>query len=246
MPNEEGQGKLDSYAKIFADCSSRRQCSGEHPSCKRCATRGLICEYAKEGRVRGPNKPKSKTSMSAQAEEARPASRGRTLSTNSSADSDHRDAVPAAMNAMREQQGAPSHSQHRHSLSLGEHRRSRPRPPNLQLETPPNHLRLERPSTSDFQEREQRSHTSYQQQPGSIKKLPPRLSDSERDAFLSLQAPFRGVVSSAPMSTSKRSDNRSHPRPGEHHPLFTPSPFHERDQHGRDDCFRVQDESSMT
>lgn len=239
MPNEEGQSKLDSRAKIFADCSSYRQCSGEHPSCKRCATRGLICEYAKEGRVRGPNKPKSKTSMPAHAEEARPASRGRTLSTNSSADSNPRDAVPAAMNTTREEQGVPSYSQHRHSLSLGEHRRSRPRPPNLQLETS---SRLERPLTGDFQEREQRSHTSYQQQPGTIKKLPPRLSDSERDAFLSLQAPFRGVVSSAPMSTSKRSDCRSHPRPGEH-PLFTPSPFHERGQHG---CFRVQDESSMT
>lgn len=239
MPNEEGQSKVDSYAKIFAYCSSYRQCSGEHPSCKRCATRGLICEYAKEGRVRGPNKPKSKSSISAQAEEARPGSRGRTLSTNSSAESDHRDAVPAAMNTTHEQQGGPRYSQHRHSLSLGEHRRSRPRPPNLQLETSSNHLRLERPLTSDFQEREQRSHTNYQQQPGSIKKLPPRLSDSERDAFLSSQAPFRGVVSSAPIST------RFHPRPGEHPPLFTPSPFHERGQH-RDDCFRVQDESAMT
>jgi hypothetical protein len=193
--------------------------------------------------VRGPNKPKSKTSVSAQAEEAGPDSRGRTLSTNSSADSDHKDAIPAAMNATRKQQGAPGSSQHRHSLSLGEHRRSRPRPPNLQLETSSNNFRLERPLTSDFQEREQRSHTSYQQQPGSIRKLPPRLSDSERDAFLSLQAPYRGVVSSSPISTSKRSDSRSHPRPREHPPLFTPSPFHER---GRDHCFRVQDEPSMT
>ena len=241
MPNEEGQSKVDPYAKTFAYCSSYRQCSGEHPSCKRCVTRGLICEYAKEGRVRGPNKPKSKSSMPAQPEEARPASRGRTLSTNSSAESDHRDAVPAAMNATREQQGIPRYSQHRHSLSLGEHRRSRPRPPNLQLETSSNHVRLEQPVTSDLQEREQRSHTNYRQQPGSIKKLPPRLSDSERDAFLSSQVPFRGVVSSAPISTSKRSDSRSHPRPGEHPPFFTPSPFH-----GRDDCFRVQDESSMT
>ncbi|KAJ3731372.1 hypothetical protein DFJ43DRAFT_1187523 [Lentinula guzmanii] len=37
--------------------------SGEHPSCKRCLNRGLVCEYAKEGRVRGPNKPKPKLSV---------------------------------------------------------------------------------------------------------------------------------------------------------------------------------------
>ncbi|GLB42504.1 hypothetical protein LshimejAT787_1105190 [Lyophyllum shimeji] len=36
------------------------KCSGEHPSCKRCTTRRLVSEYAKEGRVRGPNKPKPK------------------------------------------------------------------------------------------------------------------------------------------------------------------------------------------
>jgi len=34
------------------------QCSGEHPSCERCVMRGLVCEYAPEGRVRGPNRPK--------------------------------------------------------------------------------------------------------------------------------------------------------------------------------------------
>ncbi|KAJ6590882.1 hypothetical protein B0H10DRAFT_786424 [Mycena sp. CBHHK59/15] len=35
------------------------QCSGDHPACSRCLARGLVCEYAKEGRVRGPNKPKT-------------------------------------------------------------------------------------------------------------------------------------------------------------------------------------------
>ncbi|KAJ7474788.1 hypothetical protein FB451DRAFT_1397663 [Mycena latifolia] len=37
------------------------QCSGDHPSCARCLARGLVCEYAKEGRVRGPNRtPRSR------------------------------------------------------------------------------------------------------------------------------------------------------------------------------------------
>ncbi|KIK64071.1 hypothetical protein GYMLUDRAFT_83444 [Collybiopsis luxurians FD-317 M1] len=50
-------------AQACEKCRTRKaKCSGEHPSCKRCLTRGLICEYAKEGRVRGPNKPKSKAS----------------------------------------------------------------------------------------------------------------------------------------------------------------------------------------
>ncbi|KAF8659948.1 hypothetical protein AX16_001684 [Volvariella volvacea WC 439] len=48
-------------AQACEKCRTRKaKCSGEHPSCKRCITRGLACEYAKEGRVRGPNKPKQK------------------------------------------------------------------------------------------------------------------------------------------------------------------------------------------
>lgn len=38
--------------------SARIKCSGEHPSCQRCLTRGLVCAYAAERRMRGPNKPK--------------------------------------------------------------------------------------------------------------------------------------------------------------------------------------------
>ncbi|KAG6852958.1 hypothetical protein C0991_007908 [Blastosporella zonata] len=49
-------------AQACEKCRTRKaKCSGEHPTCKRCSTRGLVCEYAKEGRVRGPNKPKVKT-----------------------------------------------------------------------------------------------------------------------------------------------------------------------------------------
>ncbi|KAJ7347896.1 hypothetical protein DFH08DRAFT_154610 [Mycena albidolilacea] len=45
----------------------RMQCSGEHPSCARCLARGLPCAYAKEGRVRGPNKTKSRSGSVASA-----------------------------------------------------------------------------------------------------------------------------------------------------------------------------------
>ncbi|KAF7324983.1 hypothetical protein MKEN_00540700 [Mycena kentingensis (nom. inval.)] len=46
-------------AQACEKCRTRKaKCSGEHPSCARCLARGLSCEYAKEGRVRGPNKPK--------------------------------------------------------------------------------------------------------------------------------------------------------------------------------------------
>ncbi|KAJ3793714.1 hypothetical protein GGU11DRAFT_748663 [Lentinula aff. detonsa] len=51
-------------AQACEKCRTRKaKCSGEHPSCKRCLNRGLVCEYAKEGRVRGPNKPKPKLSV---------------------------------------------------------------------------------------------------------------------------------------------------------------------------------------
>ncbi|KAK0443237.1 hypothetical protein EV421DRAFT_1947932 [Armillaria borealis] len=52
-------------AQACEKCRTRKaKCSGEHPSCKRCLTRGLICRYAPEGRVRGPNKPKKPVASS--------------------------------------------------------------------------------------------------------------------------------------------------------------------------------------
>ncbi|KAF9650511.1 hypothetical protein BDM02DRAFT_3185353 [Thelephora ganbajun] len=42
-------------------CRSRKaKCDGKSP-CERCATRGLICEYARERRMRGPNKRPGKS-----------------------------------------------------------------------------------------------------------------------------------------------------------------------------------------
>ncbi|KAJ7262821.1 hypothetical protein C8J57DRAFT_1719095 [Mycena rebaudengoi] len=46
-------------AQACEKCRTRKaKCSGEHPACARCLARGLVYEYAREGRVRGPNKPK--------------------------------------------------------------------------------------------------------------------------------------------------------------------------------------------
>ncbi|EPQ61332.1 hypothetical protein GLOTRDRAFT_90534 [Gloeophyllum trabeum ATCC 11539] len=48
-------------AQACEKCRTRKaKCSGEHPACGRCVSRGLICEYAPERRMRGPNKPKNK------------------------------------------------------------------------------------------------------------------------------------------------------------------------------------------
>src|SRR5262249_37472473 len=73
MPHEEGQGPclpfffffywvlIFFYAKCYIwGLLLVTQCSGEHPTCNRCLTRGLICEYSKEGRLRGPNRPKTR------------------------------------------------------------------------------------------------------------------------------------------------------------------------------------------
>ncbi|KAH9931328.1 uncharacterized protein B0H18DRAFT_1209003 [Fomitopsis serialis] len=46
-------------AQACEKCRARKaKCSGEHPSCQRCRSRGLLCEYAPERRMRGPNKKK--------------------------------------------------------------------------------------------------------------------------------------------------------------------------------------------
>ncbi|KAJ7262842.1 hypothetical protein C8J57DRAFT_1719101 [Mycena rebaudengoi] len=52
-------------AQACEKCRTRKaKCSGEHPACARCLARGLVCEYAREGRVRGPNKPKGRAHSS--------------------------------------------------------------------------------------------------------------------------------------------------------------------------------------
>lgn len=133
--------------------SSSPKCSGDHPSCKRCISRGLVCEYAKEGRVRGPNKPKPKLAPTpSDVQEQTASSRNRSSSTNTSSStgsSDYFD-IPTILTSLREgrvdipqQPSISATRSRRNSLSLSEHRADRPRPPNLQLETTSNHYRLE-------------------------------------------------------------------------------------------------------
>ncbi|KAJ7461568.1 hypothetical protein FB451DRAFT_1404800 [Mycena latifolia] len=46
-------------------CRDRKtKCSGDHPVCKRCTTRGLICHYSGRERVRGPAKARLRNAMS--------------------------------------------------------------------------------------------------------------------------------------------------------------------------------------
>ncbi|KAF6752037.1 hypothetical protein DFP72DRAFT_1134412, partial [Ephemerocybe angulata] len=135
-------------AQACEKCRTRKaKCSGDHPSCKRCINRGLVCEYAKEGRVRGPNKPKSKQSPP-EDEQATASNRNRSSSTNTSSStssSDYYD-VPSILASLKQprtnipqQTSMAAARSRRPSLSLGEHRASRPRPPNLQLQSSSNH-----------------------------------------------------------------------------------------------------------
>ncbi|KAK7050328.1 hypothetical protein R3P38DRAFT_3173545 [Favolaschia claudopus] len=53
-------------AQACEKCRSRKaKCSGDHPSCARCVSRGLVCEYAKEGRLRGNDKAKVRATSTA-------------------------------------------------------------------------------------------------------------------------------------------------------------------------------------
>ncbi|KAJ7805635.1 hypothetical protein B0H14DRAFT_3882859 [Mycena olivaceomarginata] len=46
-------------------CRDRKtKCSGDHPVCKRCTARGLICHYSERERVRGPAKARLRNAMS--------------------------------------------------------------------------------------------------------------------------------------------------------------------------------------
>ncbi|KAH9475742.1 Citrinin biosynthesis transcriptional activator mrl3 [Psilocybe cubensis] len=194
-------------AQACEKCRTRKaKCSGEHPSCKRCLTRGLACEYAKEGRVRGPNKPKpgkntgnvvstSKKSNSISndnpadtssanlnhfqdAAKLPPRPRAASAHSNSSGSSEHfpdrllsstavRHSLgtseiegsisPIFPNDARGNSGPDYRYTRRDSLSMSEHRSSRPRPPDLHLDSTSNLFRLtggiaEKPSDATARE----------------------------------------------------------------------------------------------
>ncbi|KAI0832686.1 hypothetical protein BC628DRAFT_1414955 [Trametes gibbosa] len=51
-------------AQACEKCRVRKaKCSGDHPICQRCLSRGLQCEYAPERKMRGPNKQKRKSAF---------------------------------------------------------------------------------------------------------------------------------------------------------------------------------------
>ncbi|KAF8629782.1 hypothetical protein AX17_005561 [Amanita inopinata Kibby_2008] len=133
-------------AQACEKCRTRKaKCSGEHPTCKRCQNRGLVCEYAKEGRVRGPNKPKNKAAVTIEESRSYPP-RSKVISGSTGFECnrtpDQPDLSLAVLNALREQDKRVALSASSvTSLSLGEHRSTRPRPPNLKLETSSNYRR---------------------------------------------------------------------------------------------------------
>ena len=139
MPHEKSKSTCDhrSETMTFISCSffTPLQCSGEHPSCKRCQNRGLVCEYAKEGRVRGPNRPRNKAATPA--EETRHfAQRSQAGSSSHNLDGGRAPEVADLPHYDKRLTLTPSPmASRRDSFSMGEHRASRPRPPNLKLDT---------------------------------------------------------------------------------------------------------------
>ncbi|KAK0470759.1 hypothetical protein IW261DRAFT_927263 [Armillaria novae-zelandiae] len=136
-------------AQACEKCRTRKaKCSGEHPSCKRCLTRGLICRYAPEGRVRGPNKPKKSvaspdgasppSSQNQNSRQCRPGSSGSPSTSHTAMEISSRQSTSSITTELRPVPVAtPPYRSHnrRPSLSLSTNRSSRPRPPNLELDT---------------------------------------------------------------------------------------------------------------
>lgn len=140
------KAKVGPQPSSLANLLTFQQCSGEHPSCKRCTNRGLVCEYAKEGRVRGPNKPKIRPVTSKE-------ELARTSTDTTSRNSPSSDTTTNDLPFSSATYHSTNRSSHRRnsistSISLGDHRPSRPRPPNLRLESSSNLYRLEGPRSN--------------------------------------------------------------------------------------------------
>ncbi|KAG7440329.1 uncharacterized protein BT62DRAFT_629245 [Guyanagaster necrorhizus] len=136
-------------AQACEKCRTRKaKCSGEHPSCKRCLTRGLICRYAPEGRVRGPNKPKKpatssegaspSSSQNQSSRQRRPGSSGSPSTSHATtASSPAQSTRPITTEIRPIPVGASKYRSHNRRPSLS--RSSKPRPPNLELDTMSSH-----------------------------------------------------------------------------------------------------------
>ena len=101
-----------------------------------------MCEYAKEGRVRGPNKPKNgKVASSNTTPGDEVPRRGQVPPGRNGRGSEPADLSQAMIDVLRDQdQRLPlTPMSRRGSLSMGEHRPNRPRPPNLDLDISHHH-----------------------------------------------------------------------------------------------------------
>ncbi|KAF4566161.1 hypothetical protein EYR40_002025 [Pleurotus pulmonarius] len=127
-------------AQACEKCRTRKaKCSGEHPACQRCITRGLVCEYAKEGRVRGPNRVKSKSSVSS-VSDSRRASLAIEDSGRKSEPSNGASSAPPSSPGKNALQQSPPPSV---PTTTERAKFSRPRPPHLRLDTESNHFQRE-------------------------------------------------------------------------------------------------------
>ncbi|KAG5642127.1 hypothetical protein DXG03_003577 [Asterophora parasitica] len=215
-------------AQACEKCRTRKaKCSGEHPTCKRCITRGLVCEYAKEGRVRGPNKPKPKPTItpgSASAsgsthkskEEAR---HKRSPSTSTPKHEGDDLLIPPAVSAASssfdslDHESGPSNSPSRHRRRNSE--RPRPRPQPLRLDSSNNTSAsqfrvIQGPRSSEFlsmsqtfdvdarSSGEERSHSES----GSGASNPPSAVSSTFDPAIHSSSPYAGAGGDHPIPNS--------------------------------------------
>ncbi|KAI0770888.1 hypothetical protein BD413DRAFT_476847 [Trametes elegans] len=115
-------------AQACEKCRIRKaKCSGDHPACQRCISRGLQCEYAPERKMRGPNKNKrksiSKRSEPSPSDERRSSIVSVASTISSSSDASASDAEAAAAAAAAAVNGA-SRPSSRASPSPGSHQSS--------------------------------------------------------------------------------------------------------------------------
>ncbi|KAJ7074046.1 hypothetical protein C8F01DRAFT_6552 [Mycena amicta] len=66
--SERGSTERQRTMQACDKCRDRKtKCSGDHPVCKRCTARGLICHYSERDRIRGPAKARLRNAMSSSA-----------------------------------------------------------------------------------------------------------------------------------------------------------------------------------
>ncbi|PFH48169.1 hypothetical protein AMATHDRAFT_87287 [Amanita thiersii Skay4041] len=162
-------------AQACEKCRTRKaKCSGEHPTCKRCQTRGLVCEYAKEGRVRGPNKPKSKAAGSSD-DSRNHTSRAKASAGDESRRTPEQPSVPMpVMDALADHDNRTIHGTVPITQSrAGEHHSTRIRPTNLKLDISSTRFPLDNSRSGEeiIQGQEYRQHQDMKNVEGAMTSL---------------------------------------------------------------------------